>query len=229
MGPFELPETTKDNDLNFLQTRLTISFRDKDYSMQFALPYIKSAGIPSGTLPNPINQDYEIQASTSTPISPPPSKSPTASSSEQTECTPTPLSVSTWRSSSQRHKNKTSDNDKPFNDYLKIKISKQNVNDESSNNNANKMFLLSLLPDLNSTQTPALVHIPNSSRILSSQTSPFVVPEIQHLSKSYSQVTTGIKLPNTDIIEYTTDDGLNEATYIQLLQNSVGEVNYTQN
>ncbi|CAH2007719.1 unnamed protein product [Acanthoscelides obtectus] len=141
-------------------------------------------------------------------------------------------------------------------------MSKPNVNDESTKNNANKMFLLSLLPDLNSmtstqirsfkrqvidvidnilhvpttsskqTPAPALVHIPNTSSILSSQTSPFVGPEIQHPSKSSSQVTTDIELPietNNDIIEYTTDDGVNAATYIQLLQNTVGEVNYTQN
>ncbi|CAH2100849.1 unnamed protein product [Euphydryas editha] len=97
--------------------------------LSFHVPFIKSAGIPSGSLSNSINQDNELQASTPTPTSPPPSASPppsssplpstspppptspTASASEQTERTPTPLSVSTWRNSSQRHKNKTSRND----------------------------------------------------------------------------------------------------------------------
>lgn len=109
--------------------------------MQFALPYIKSAGIPSGSLPNPINQDNELQTPTPTPTSPPPSTSPpssasqpppilpTASSNEQTEHTQTPLSVSTWCSSSQCHKNKTSKNDELFSEYLEMKMSKQNVND----------------------------------------------------------------------------------------------------
>lgn len=36
--------------------------------MQFAISYIKSAGIPSGSLPNPINQDNELQTPTPTDI-----------------------------------------------------------------------------------------------------------------------------------------------------------------
>lgn len=192
--------------------------------MQFAIPYIKTAGTPSGSLPNPkiqddeeneppeINQNASALSPTTSPLTSPPRC--TTSPTYQTERSETPLSTSSRHSSSaslnqnyRRYKNKVSENDELFNKYIQTKMSKKNDDNESTNNTANKMFLLSLLPDLNS-MTPIQVR--------------------SFKRQALDLIDNMLNIPS-EHVEYINDDELNETTYIQLLENSVDEINYIEN
>ncbi|XP_045536493.1 uncharacterized protein LOC106710469 [Papilio machaon] len=122
-------------------------------AMQFVKPYIKIAGTPS-SLPDPDEQGDEYNEPQD-PLSP--ASSPSRSS--------TPLSDSTRRSSSdfsnqnyRRKKKKISETDELLNEFMKSKNTKKDDDEKPTINNANKMFLLSLLPDLNC-MTPTQVRI----------------------------------------------------------------------
>lgn len=131
-------------------------------AMQFVIPYIKTArayvnNSPSVGLTDEVQVEYKCTQETeqnAVPASPSHSDSSyiqydpliVSASSPQT-CdlpSPSPESVSSQRNS--QHKRKRSEVDEGLHKYLKSEISKF---DDNSTSDSNKMFLLSLLPDLN--------------------------------------------------------------------------------
>ncbi|KAL3273910.1 hypothetical protein HHI36_015337 [Cryptolaemus montrouzieri] len=122
--------------------------------MQFAIPYIKLSGTTSNRLPNITKtEEIEIDDPQQTDQNEIQSDS---SFTENLSCTLSSIPVTSVQSVSSKrnevHERKLNEIDERIDEYLKDRMKK--VDDSTSN--ANKMFLLSLLPDLN-TMTPTQI------------------------------------------------------------------------
>lgn len=110
--------------------------------MQFTIPYLKSLGAPSGSLPNPPQQEdelVEVDYESNIPLT----QQPMSSSSQTTpDITPTQVRSSGGKQSKRAIQD---DVDRAFIDYLR---NKTNRSPKEPKTEGMKMFLLSLLPDL---------------------------------------------------------------------------------